>query len=97
MEQFVCAGVRSGGKLLFRLLREFKLAQRNKLQTIFRANIHAATAEDALASIGFGSFEDRVDPALQAARGFKPRLFFGESRFDFGDPGAALERNGRDS
>ncbi len=51
--------------------RERELPQRNQLQAILRADVHAAAAKNALRSVGFVAFENGVDPAAQAAGGLQ--------------------------
>src|ERR1700686_1374577 len=95
MEEFERAGIGCRVELLSRFIGKRKLTERNELQAVLRTNIHAAATQDALGSFGFIAFENRVDPALQAARGFAPGLLFREANLDFSDAGAALQGNYR--
>src|SRR5260370_30492653 len=45
---------------------KFDLFERNQRETVFRANIHAAAAQDTARSIVLVAFENGVDPALPA-------------------------------
>ena len=92
-----CANRKLRGQAGAVSLRELELAQGNELQAIFRADIHAAAAEDALGAVGFVALENRIDPALQATRRFPPGLLLGEAGFDFGDAGAPVEGDHRHS
>src|ERR1035438_7954239 len=62
------------------------LAQIHQPQAVFRADIHASGAQDALRAI-----ENRVDLALQAAQPFRPSLRLIESQFHLGYPDARSE------
>src|SRR5579859_3950394 len=95
MKKFACANVGSCGELLQIFFGEVELVQRNKLQTIFRADVHAPSAEDTFAAVHFGAFKNRVDPTLQATRSFLPRFRLGETNFDFSDASTAFEGNHR--
>ena len=74
---------------------KFELAEQDELQAVFRTDINAATAEDALTSIRLGPFKDGVDPAPKATRRFSPSLLFCKAGFDFGYAGATFERDDR--
>ena len=80
----------------FALFRELKLAQRHESQAILGADIHATAAENAFGAVLFVALENGIDPALQAARSFAPSLLLREARFDFGDAGAAVDRQNRE-
>src|SRR5271167_258819 len=95
MEKFVHPRFRGGGELLCELTREIKFTERHELQAVLRADIHAASAENALTASGFGPFKDGVDPALKTTRRLLPGLLLGEARFDLGDACAPFERYNR--
>src|SRR6202521_5715684 len=97
VKKFVSPRVGCGGQLLCRLLRKFELAEWDKLQTVFRTDIDAAAAEDALAAVRLGPFKNGVDPALKTTGSFSPGLLFRKASFDLGYAGAAFERNDRHS
>ena len=97
MEKFVSPRVGCGGQLLCGLLRKFELAKWDKLQTVFRTDIDAAAAEDALTAVRLGPFKNRVDPALKTTGSFSSGLFFRKAGFDLGYAGAAFERDDRHS
>src|SRR5690348_2992032 len=86
-------GSRKFREPLLALLTERELFQWDQLQTIFRAYIHATAAKNAFSPIRFIPFEDRVDPALQAAGSFRACLLFRIAGLDFGDSRAAVQRN----
>ena len=68
-----------------------QLAERHKLQAIFRADVHAAAAKDALRAFGFVAVENRIDPALEAAGSFLASLFLGVADLHFRHARAALQ------
>ena len=90
MEEFERAGIGCRVELRSRFIGKRKLTERNELQAVLRTNINAPAAQDAFGPFGFIAFENRVDPALQTARGFAAGLLFREANLDFGNAGAAL-------
>src|SRR5437879_2781833 len=80
---------------LFFFLGKRKTFQWHQRETILRANVHAAAAQDAFRAFRFIPFEYGVDPALQAAAGFGSRLLFGVSGFDLRHTRAPLDRECR--
>src|SRR5690242_14785875 len=68
-------------------LRKLELLQRNELQAVLGANIHASAAKNAFGAVLFIAFGDGVDPALQATRGLTARLFLREASLYFRDSG----------
>src|SRR2546428_4649036 len=73
-------------------IRKAELAQRHQLQAVLRANIHTSAAEDALGAMLFVALKNRVDPALQAARGLAARLLLGKSDLHLCDSGTPVDR-----
>src|SRR6202521_3409550 len=95
VKKFVSPRVGRGGQVLCGLLRKFELAEWDKLQTVFRTDIDAAAAEDALTALRLGPFKNGVDPALKTTGSFSPGLLFRKASFDLGNAGAPFERDDR--
>jgi hypothetical protein len=74
---------------------KFELAERDKLQAVFRTDINAAATEDAFTAVRLGPFEDGIDPALKTTRRFSPGLLLRKADFDLRYAGAPLEGDDR--
>ena len=81
--------------VLHGLRLERDAVERNQLQTFLRANIDATAAQDAHAAVFRRAFENRIDPAVQAALRLGDRRRSVVADLHFRHPGAAFERKHR--